>query len=296
MVVDQLQKTTERFIYRGLDPGQFALRPCFADSVPIPSHVLAVRAHAGIFDCVRCKYAHVDIRDAAATVLALRHTCSSHLIFHRISDDVKTNRGTNIHPPHFKYGVHRVLRMSTVTDTIQIENVVASSDIGQELALEQLATDLRGAEYNPDDFPGVVYRLDDPKSATLIFHSGKVVCTGTNSVDDVHAALEIVFEDLRELGIDVVSGPEIEVQNIVSSAGLGQSLNLNAIAIGLGLEQVEYEPEQFPGLVYRLDDPDVVVLLFGSGKLIITGGNDTDQAQQALLSVHDRLTELGLLD
>ncbi|GAA0280300.1 TATA-box-binding protein [Halobacterium noricense] len=186
--------------------------------------------------------------------------------------------------------------MSVPTETIHIENVVASSDIGQELSLDQLATDLDGAEYNPEDFPGVVYRLQEPKSATLIFRSGKVVCTGAKSVDDVHDALDIVFDDLRELGIDVDSKPSIEVQNIVSSASLEQSLNLNAIAIGLGLEQIEYEPEQFPGLVYRLDDPDVVVLLFGSGKLVITGGTETDEAQQALTHVQDRLSELGLLD
>lgn len=186
--------------------------------------------------------------------------------------------------------------MSAPTETIHIENVVASSDIGQELALDQLSIDLDGAEYNPEDFPGVVYRLQEPKSATLIFRSGKVVCTGARSVDDVHEALGIVFDDLRELGIDVDSNPPITVQNIVSSASLEQSLNLNAIAIGLGLEQIEYEPEQFPGLVYRLDDPDVVVLLFGSGKLVITGGTETDKAQQALTHVQDRLSELGLLD
>ncbi|WP_089650050.1 TATA-box-binding protein [Halobacterium hubeiense] len=186
--------------------------------------------------------------------------------------------------------------MSTLADTIHIENVVASSDLGQELALDQLAMDLAGAEYNPEDFPGVVYRLQEPKSATLIFRSGKVVCTGAQSVDDVHEALDIVFDDLRELGIDVDSNPPITVQNIVSSASLEQSLNLNAIAIGLGLEQIEYEPEQFPGLVYRLDDPDVVVLLFGSGKLVITGGTETDEAQQALTHVQNRLSELGLLD
>jgi transcription initiation factor TFIID TATA-box-binding protein len=98
------------------------------------------------------------------------------------------------------------------------------------------------------------------------------------------------------LGIDVASNLPVEVQNIVSSASLEQSLNLNAIAIGLGLEQIEYEPEQFPGLVYRLDEPDVVVLLFGSGKLVITGGTESEAAQHALAHVKDRLTELGLLE
>ncbi|MBB6091140.1 transcription initiation factor TFIID TATA-box-binding protein [Halobacterium salinarum] len=159
-----------------------------------------------------------------------------------------------------------------------------------------MAVSLLTKDECPEDFPGVVYRLQEPKSATLIFRSGKVVCTGAKSVDDVHEALGIVFGDIRELGIDVTSNPPIEVQNIVSSASLEQSLNLNAIAIGLGLEQIEYEPEQFPGLVYRLDDPDVVVLLFGSGKLVITGGQNPDEAEQALAHVQDRLTELGLLD
>lgn len=186
--------------------------------------------------------------------------------------------------------------MPAPAETIHIENVVASSDIGQELSLDQLASDLAGAEYHPDDFPGVVYRLQEPKSATLIFGSGKIVCTGAQSVDDVHDALAIVFDDLRELGIDVADSPSITVQNIVSSGSLEQSLNLNAIAIGLGLEQVEYEPEQFPGLVYRLEDPDVVVLLFGSGKLVITGANTTDAAQHALTHVQDRLNNLGLLN
>ncbi|MCD2201582.1 TATA-box-binding protein [Halobacterium sp. KA-4] len=186
--------------------------------------------------------------------------------------------------------------MSTFTDTIQVENVVASTTLGAELALEQLAADLPGAEYDPEEFPGVIYRLDDPTATTLIFDSGKAVCTGATTVDAVHKALSIVVEDLRELGIDIAPDPAVDVQNIVFSASFDQSLNLNAIAIGLGLEAVEYEPEQFPGLVYRLEDPDVVVLLFGSGKLVTTGGRNPDHAHQALEAVHDRLTDLGLLE
>ncbi|MCD2200676.1 TATA-box-binding protein [Halorubrum ezzemoulense] len=186
--------------------------------------------------------------------------------------------------------------MSVTAESIQVENVVASSDIGQELDLETLSEDLGATDYDPDNFPGLVYRMHDPKAAALIFRSGKVVCTGAKSVDNVTTALEYVFDELRELGVDVATTPDIEIQNIVSSGDLDHTLNLNAIAIGLGLEHIEYEPEQFPGLVYRLDDPDVVALLFGSGKLVITGGKQLDDAEQALTVIENRLTDLGLLE
>jgi transcription initiation factor TFIID TATA-box-binding protein len=111
----------------------------------------------------------------------------------------------------------------------------------------------------------------------------------------VTAALEQVFDELRDLGIEIAATPDIEIQNIVSSGDLDHVLNLNAIAIGLGLENVEYEPEQFPGLVYRLDDPDVVALLFGSGKFVVTGGKHLDDADDALRVIKDQLSDLGLL-
>jgi len=185
--------------------------------------------------------------------------------------------------------------MSDPTATISIENVVASTAIGQELDLQSVAMDLDGADYDPEQFPGLVYRTQSPKSAALIFRSGKVVCTGANSAEAVHDSLDIVFRKLRALQIPVDDDPEITVQNIVSSADLGESLNLNAIAIGLGLENIEYEPEQFPGLVYRLDEPEVVALLFGSGKLVITGGKQREDAEKAVDVIADRLAELGLL-
>ncbi|MFC6615474.1 TATA-box-binding protein [Halopenitus salinus] len=185
--------------------------------------------------------------------------------------------------------------MTDPKDTITIENVVASTGIGQELDLESVAMDLAGADYDPEQFPGLVYRTKSPKSAALIFRSGKIVCTGANSTDAVHESLNMVFDELRALEIPVEEDPEITVQNIVTSADLGEDLNLNAIAIGLGLEHIEYEPEQFPGLVYRLDDPDVVALLFGSGKLVITGGKEPADAAAAVDVIVERLEELGLL-
>ena len=181
-------------------------------------------------------------------------------------------------------------------ETIELQNVVASTGIEQELALESVAMDLRGADFDPDNFPGVVYRTEDPRATTLLFRSGKMVSTGASSVEGVHTVLDSVFDDLRELGIEIVDEPEVTVQNVVASADLGQRLNLNAIAIGLGLENVEYEPEQFPGLVYRLDDPSVVVLLFGSGKAVVAGGTTREVVERAVEVVESQLVDLNLLD
>ncbi|ELY37734.1 TATA-box-binding protein [Natronorubrum tibetense] len=186
--------------------------------------------------------------------------------------------------------------MTDPKDSISIENVVASTGIGQELDLQSVAMDLEGADYDPENFPGLVYRTQNPKSAALIFRSGKIVCTGANSTEAVHGSLNVVFDKLRELQIQVEEDPEIIVQNIVSSADLGRNLNLNAIAIGLGLENIEYEPEQFPGLVYRIDEPEVVALLFGSGKLVVTGGKQIEDAKQAVDVIVKRLEDLGLLE
>ncbi|MCJ2520954.1 MAG: TATA-box-binding protein, partial [Candidatus Thermoplasmatota archaeon] len=143
---------------------------------------------------------------------------------------------------------------------MKIENVVASTSLGGELDLQAIALALGGAEYEPEQFPGLIYRLKEPKTATLLFRSGKVVCTGAKSLENVRTAIRIVAEQIEAAGIEIDRDPDIEVQNIVASSDLEQEINLNAIAISLGLDRVEYEPEQFPGLVYRLDDPKVVVL------------------------------------
>ena len=186
--------------------------------------------------------------------------------------------------------------MTEPKETLEIQNVVASTTVGQELHLEELADDLSASEYNPEHFPGLVYRIQSPKAATLIFRSGKAVCTGAKSVENVHRAVTIVFDELRELGVEVDADPEITVQNMVLSGDLGQQLNLNAIAIGLGLKNIEYEPEQFPGLVYRVSPPDVVVLMFGSGKAVITGAKSIENAKTALETVQSQLQEVDLIN
>jgi transcription initiation factor TFIID TATA-box-binding protein len=167
--------------------------------------------------------------------------------------------------------------------------------LGTELDLPAIAVSLEGAEYEPERFPGLIYRLKEPKTATLLFRSGKVVCTGAKSVEQVKVAIDKVIKQLEKIGIRIKTEPKIEIQNIVASSDLGQSINLNAIAITLGLERVEYEPEQFPGLVYRLDVPKVVLLLFGSGKLVCTGARKPQDVEDAVDKITVELRGAGQL-
>lgn len=149
---------------------------------------------------------------------------------------------------------------------IRIENVVASVAVNQRIDLDKVARSLLNVEYDPEQFPGLVYRLKKPKTATLIFSSGKMVCTGAKSEAEAGRAVHRIVEHLREAGIQITGEPIITVQNIVASASLGAELNLELAAYSL--ENVMYEPEQFPGLIYRMKEPKVVILLFGSGKLV----------------------------
>ena len=178
---------------------------------------------------------------------------------------------------------------------IKIENVVASTTLGEELDLQTIALTLDGAEYEPEQFPGLIYRLKDPKTATLLFRSGKVVCTGAKSLEQVEVAIKKVAKQIEKAGVKLKMQPKPDVQNIVASSDLGQEINLNAIAISLGLERVEYEPEQFPGLVYRIDVPKVVVLLFGSGKLVCTGAKKEEDVEAAVNKITEELKAAGLL-
>ncbi len=178
---------------------------------------------------------------------------------------------------------------------IQIENVVASTAIADELDLAALSAALPESEYNPGQFPGLVLRLTEPKTATLLFSSGKAVCTGGKTPGEVRHAIQTVADMAASAGADVHEEPDIEVQNIVASADLGTSLNLHAIALAIGLEKVEYEPEQFPGVVYRLREPRVVTLLFSSGRLVCTGARKHRQIEEAVTDIAGELEAKGLL-
>ena len=176
---------------------------------------------------------------------------------------------------------------------INIQNVVASATLNQKVDLNAIVRGYPGVEYRPEQFPGLVFRLKRPKTATLIFNSGKMVCTGAKSEKEARRAVMRVIKELKKSGIIIISKPELKIQNIVASASLSGIIDLEKAAFVLG--RTMYEPEQFPGLIYRMDEPKVVILLFASGKLVCTGAKKEQDVYEAVNRLHERLEKEELI-
>jgi len=176
---------------------------------------------------------------------------------------------------------------------INIENVVASATLNQKVDLNAVVKSYPGVEYRPEQFPGLVFRLKRPKTATLIFNSGKMVCTGAKSEKESRRAVMTVVKELKKGGIIIISKPELKIQNIVASASLGGRVDLEQAVSTLG--KTMYEPEQFPGLIYRMDEPKVVILIFASGNLVCTGAKKEQDVYDAVHKLHGSLEEQNLI-
>lgn len=164
-------------------------------------------------------------------------------------------------------------------EKLKVQNIVATTSLGKPVSLMKLARSEANTEYNPEQFPGLVLRIKKPKSAVLVFSSGNLVCTGTKSIDQVREVIANVIKVLRKIGVKITDKPKINVQNIVASGNINLTLNLNLLA--LELENTEYEPEQFPGLVYKLNEPNATFLLFSNGKLVCTGTKNREELDNA---------------
>ncbi len=163
---------------------------------------------------------------------------------------------------------------------IKVVNIVVSTSLEHDVPLEKMAATLSNTEYNPEQFPGLVIRIKEPKTSALIFSSGNVVCTGARSLEKVQESIEKIIKSLEKIGIKIKIKPKINIQNIVASGSVGMDLNLNTLAMKLG--NTEYEPEQFPGLVYKLDEAKATFLLFSNGKVVCTGTKSESQVNEAL--------------
>ena len=176
----------------------------------------------------------------------------------------------------------------------KIENIVASGSIADFIDLETISAKMENCDLNKKRFPGAVYRIKDPKVAFLIFSTGKVVITGAKNHEDLARSQHILIQKMKEAGVICHDTPDVAVTNMVCSYDLGTKINLNKVVMTLSLESIEYEPEQFPGLVYRIPDPKVVALLFSSGKIILTGEKNMDEAVKGLEYLKQKLGDISL--
>ena len=183
--------------------------------------------------------------------------------------------------------------MSKRKPVIKIQNIVASAALNQRISLTKIVERFPFAEYSPRVFPGLVFRLKKPKTATLIFETGKMVCTGAKSEKEAIQAVNKVTRELKSHGIPLEHKPEIKIQNIVASAELNGEIDLENVVYKL--KRVMYEPEQFPGAVFRMDDPKVVFLIFSAGKLVCVGAKREPDVYTAVDKLQKILEEQELI-
>ena len=175
----------------------------------------------------------------------------------------------------------------------KIVNIVISTSLEHKIPLERLIMDLPNTEYNPEQFPGLIMKIREPRASFLIFSSGKIVCTGTKSLEEVELAIERLIEYMKKVDIHIKIKPKIRVENVVASSDINMRLDLNEIAIKL--TNVEYEPEQFPGLVFKIgDETGATFLIFGNGKIVCTGTKSDKDVHIAIKNLMVVLKKNGI--
>jgi len=172
--------------------------------------------------------------------------------------------------------------------------MVGSGSLDAELDLETLSEKIGQprASYDPEKYPGMYLRFEEDAPLITLYRTGKYIITGPTSKTELSDLRERFLNFLSNIGvIENATDEWFSVQNYVCTEDLNQTLNLNALAIGLGLEHTEYEPEQFPGLIYRPPEQDGVVLLFATGRIVITGCRNIDEAEGILTGLKDELEQ-----
>lgn len=177
--------------------------------------------------------------------------------------------------------------VSGIVPTLQ--NIVATVNLDCRLDLKTIALHARNAEYNPKRFAAVIMRIRDPKTTALIFASGKMVVTGAKSEDDSRLASRKYARIIQKLGFNA-KFMDFKIQNIVGSCDVKFPIRLEGLAYSHGMFS-SYEPELFPGLIYRMVNPKIVLLIFVSGKIVLTGAKVREEIYRAFESIYPVLSE-----
>ncbi|KAI6670754.1 hypothetical protein NL676_005639 [Syzygium grande] len=170
-----------------------------------------------------------------------------------------------------------------------LQNIVSTVNLDCKLDLKAIALQARNAEYNPKRFAAVIMRIREPKTTALIFASGKMVCTGAKSEQQSKLAARKYARIIQKLGFPA-KFKDFKIQNIVGSCDVKFPIRLEGLAYSHGAFS-SYEPELFPGLIYRMKQPKIVLLIFVSGKIVLTGAKVRDETYTAFENIYPVLTE-----
>lgn len=176
---------------------------------------------------------------------------------------------------------------------ISIANAVGSGDLGVELDVAEVESDLHlpHTEYDPSNYHGLYVRLVEGGPLITVYRSGKYIISGCSAFEQLYETNDAFLTTLSELEIiDAEAETGFTVQNVVCTAQLDDPVDLNTLSIALGLESVEYEPEQFPGLIYRPADYPAVLLVFANGKIVVTGASDVDTTEDSFKHLQEQVT------
>jgi len=175
---------------------------------------------------------------------------------------------------------------------IEIVNMVGSGSLGKELDLQSVYGSIGHplAKYDPEMYPAVYLRITDDSALVTLYRSGKYIITGATSEEEMYSERDQLLEFLADIGItENPEDIEFSIKNCVCSGEVNSELELSKVSIGLGLENTEYEPEQFPGVIYRPETHNGVALIFSSGSVIITGCKSLQASEKMFVELKERL-------
>jgi transcription initiation factor TFIID TATA-box-binding protein len=180
-------------------------------------------------------------------------------------------------------------------EKISTSNVVGLTKIADELDLEKLYIELENTLYEPEQFSGLIYRNEDPIGTVTLFKSGKILCSGAKSPKIVKKIISDLVNKLKFLDIPVFENYRVQIKNMVFTRTLNYPINLAKVALSFGLENVDYEPNDFPGLIYKTPDPKATFILFESGKIICTGADSNAHAELAFKKLEKKLKRYKII-
>jgi transcription initiation factor TFIID TATA-box-binding protein len=174
---------------------------------------------------------------------------------------------------------------------LKIENVIAEVEFGTNLDLQKIANLVDTAEYDPDKFPGLIYKLRSPKTISLMFSRGHCVCSGATSISNAKAALSIIYKKLKDLEIiNLDTPPKIMIKDIIISYNHNKPLALEQIYRKLPPTETKYNPIEFPGLVFHDKSTDINILMFKSGTIVGYGAPFLDHFDELLKELEQYYT------